>query len=250
MLYAAVGIPLMLLVLADLGDILASFLSSSYKHLLDSWARHSRRRVSTLPRRSSSLKGVLSSKESTLDSRVAIKEPLNLTDILKTQETVKKKFQQLRNLEIFEQIVIQQVLHMRSPFKKCHSCPELDSRPPSQAALSNFDRLGEELDKLTVPCPLIVLIVVAYIMFGALILTRWEKWNTLDAFYFCFVTLTTIGFGDIIPDHPNYFLLVSAYSVIGMAIMVMAFKLMQNRMVSLYKQGVLCISGGRAGQGS
>ncbi|KAM9324589.1 potassium channel subfamily K member 18 [Gastrophryne carolinensis] len=245
MVYAAIGIPLMLLVLADLGDILARILSKSYKYLLDAWAKRARP-FSKLVRRSSSLRGLsgVSSKDSTLASQVTIKEPLNLTDVLKTQESVKRKYMQLRNIEIFELIIIKQVLPVKYPFRKSHSCPELDFEPPSESALSNFDKLGEELDKLNVPCPLILLIVVAYLTFGSFILRRWEEWDMLEAFYFCFVTLTTIGFGDIIPDHPNYFLLISAYTIIGMAIMVMAFKLMQNRMVCLYKQCILCISGG------
>ena len=34
---------------------------------------------------------------------------------------------------------------------------------------------------------------------GALLFTIWEDWTFFDAFYFCFVTSTTIGFGDMTP---------------------------------------------------
>ena len=35
---------------------------------------------------------------------------------------------------------------------------------------------------------------------GALLLTLYEDWSFFDAFYFCFITSTTIGFGDLTPS--------------------------------------------------
>lgn len=40
----------------------------------------------------------------------------------------------------------------------------------------------------------------SYILFGAIIFRRWEtKWDVLTGSYFCFISLSSIGFGDIIP---------------------------------------------------
>lgn len=44
-----------------------------------------------------------------------------------------------------------------------------------------------------VPIWLCVFLVVSYILGGACLFSKWEKWTFLDSAYFCFITLTTIG---------------------------------------------------------
>lgn len=50
-----------------------------------------------------------------------------------------------------------------------------------------------------VPIWLCVCLVASYIVAGTFLFKRWEGWAYLDAAYFCFITLTTIGFGDFVP---------------------------------------------------
>jgi Ion channel len=44
-----------------------------------------------------------------------------------------------------------------------------------------------------VPIWLCIFLVVGYILAGAFLFSRWEEWRYIDAAYFCFITLTTIG---------------------------------------------------------
>lgn len=78
---------------------------------------------------------------------------------------------------------------------------------PNQVPFYNAKQLSliykqykqEQKDKAGVPMVYTLLILVLYLICGMSIFSRFENWKKLDALYFCFVTLTTIGFGDLMP---------------------------------------------------
>ena len=53
-----------------------------------------------------------------------------------------------------------------------------------------------------VPMRLLVC-AVAYFVIGAAVYTQFEGWDGVDSVYFCMVTMSTVGYGDISPSLPG-----------------------------------------------
>ncbi|KAL1130363.1 hypothetical protein AAG570_013301, partial [Ranatra chinensis] len=78
-----------------------------------------------------------------------------------------------------------------------------------------------------------------YVYGGAVLFGKWENWGLLDGAYFCFISLSTIGFGDIVPGDmirqdegiELSFIFCSMYLMLGMALIAMCFNLMQEEVV-------------------
>lgn len=89
--------------------------------------------------------------------------------------------------------------------------------------------------------------VGGYIVFGAAIFSSWEKdWDFLEGAYFCFITLTTIGFGDFVPgdavlnagaEHGQAKLIIACiYVLMGLAIVAMSINLVQEEIIGKFRQ--------------
>ncbi|KAK3095120.1 hypothetical protein FSP39_010538 [Pinctada imbricata] len=58
-------------------------------------------------------------------------------------------------------------------------------------------------------------------MLGAIMYWFWEQWSFMESFYFVFISVSTIGFGDIVPDKQSYFIISSIYLFIGLSLVSM-----------------------------
>jgi Ion channel len=122
-----------------------------------------------------------------------------------------------------------------------------DRAASSQSTIIDDDDDDEDEDeglKLSVPLTITIGMLAFYVFMGALLFGVWEGWDWLTGAYFCFITISTIGFGDYVPGYSNsasdsgaQLKMVGAavYIVFGMALMSMAFNLIQEEMVGKFK---------------
>ncbi|XP_031833725.1 TWIK-related acid-sensitive K[+] channel 7 [Nomia melanderi] len=76
---------------------------------------------------------------------------------------------------------------------------------------------------------------------GAAVFSRYEGWSYFDSFYYCFVTLTTIGFGDYVAlqnDHalsnkPGYVALSLVFILFGLAVVAASINLLVLRFMTM-----------------
>ena len=89
--------------------------------------------------------------------------------------------------------------------------------------------------KVTVPITICLVIIAGYIFAGAVLFTLWEDWDYVTGSYFCFITLSTIGFGDIVPGtdmdkwaSSEKLVLCALWLAFGLSLLAMCFNLMQE----------------------
>lgn len=112
------------------------------------------------------------------------------------------------------------------------------ARISSDRRLSNKE-IRRRIPQVRVPISVSLLIIAAYVFLGAVLFSLWEKnWDYLISSYFCFVTLSTIGFGDFVPgsdveswSSAEKQAICTLYLLFGMAMIAMCFNLMQQEVI-------------------
>ncbi len=66
----------------------------------------------------------------------------------------------------------------------------------------------------------LLFLVVVLLLGGTLFYHRVEGWNLLDSAFFSLITLTTVGYGDLVPTTPLSKVFTMIYLITGMSVLI------------------------------
>ncbi|XP_023159943.2 putative GPI-anchored protein pfl2 [Drosophila hydei] len=139
-----------------------------------------------------------------------------------------------------EQFVLKKLKHSRR--NGSHECVEHQHQQQQQQHQhqqqeddDDDDDYNEESQR-QVPISLVLFILMCYICVGTVIFALWENWSLVDGAYFCFVTLSTIGYGDFVParsfNGPELQLYACcAYLLLGLVLVAMSFSILETQLM-------------------
>uniref|UniRef100_A0A0N4ZNW3 TWiK family of potassium channels protein 7 n=1 Tax=Parastrongyloides trichosuri TaxID=131310 RepID=A0A0N4ZNW3_PARTI len=98
-----------------------------------------------------------------------------------------------------------------------HVCDECQSR--------GLNHHMEMVEEQKIPALLVLAILVLYTALGGVLMSHLEDWSFFNSFYFSFITMTTVGFGDLLPKGKDQILIILIYIIVGLAITTMCIDL-------------------------
>ncbi|GAA52537.1 TWiK family of potassium channels protein 7 [Clonorchis sinensis] len=116
-----------------------------------------------------------------------------------------------------------------------------------------LDNAGINGEVVAVPLTVSIILMTGYTALGGVIFPNWETWTFMDAAYFSFISLATIGLGDLVPGNgrlgdPNtivQLIIGAVYILFGLALLSMCFNLLQDELVAKIKYLTQCCGGGK-----
>ncbi|CAH1406043.1 unnamed protein product [Nezara viridula] len=135
--------------------------------------------------------------------------------------------------------IMYDLAHLRRP-SQAGAAPPLPPRAPTSPssapptpALSTF----AIDDEFNLPISVAIFILLIYIFFGAAVFWVWETdWTFFEAFYFVFISMSTIGFGDLVPQNQMYMMASIIYLVFGLALTSMCINVVQEKLSDTFRQ--------------
>ncbi|XP_049296679.1 potassium channel subfamily K member 18 isoform X3 [Anopheles funestus] len=230
-LYAIIGIPIFLIVLADFGKLFTRGIKFMWAYVRRLYYTGSFRKVRKTAQVQEVMKG------------------LNVVyDMVRRPSTDNE----LQGATTTTAVPTQQPQQPPLPAPAQPPQPQASQRPPSEpqpAGGTGIETIPmpdtpttpvpetfEIDDEFNLPISVAIVILVAYMLFGANIYCRWENWSFFEAFYFVFISISTIGFGDYVPQHPIYMMCSILYLIFGLALTSMCINVVQLKLSDSFRQ--------------
>ncbi|CAK1541066.1 unnamed protein product [Leptosia nina] len=213
--YAIIGIPLFLIVLADFGKLFTRIIKFFWAFIRRFYYTRSCRQV----RRTAPVQEVMKGLNIVYD---VVRRPSQIF----SEEDIETSTQAPPAIE-------------RKP---SDVPPPLPPKPGNQKPLEDGEpdtpapSVFEIDDEFNLPISVAIVILIIYIIIGAVGYSIWETWNFFESFYFVFVSMSTIGLGDLVPDHPMFMMASILYLVFGLALTSMCINVVQVKLSDTFKQ--------------
>lgn len=91
-------------------------------------------------------------------------------------------------------------------------------------------------DEFNLPVSLALFILVLYILLGSFIFTHTDNWRLFESFYFVYISMSTIGFGDYVPKSSVSMIASSVYLLFGLALTSMCINVIQERLSESFEK--------------
>ena len=79
------------------------------------------------------------------------------------------------------------------------------------------------MKKKTVGFLSVVIVLATLFLFGTWFYHNTEGWSKVDAFYFTVMTITTVGFGDLVPTHDFSKIVTALFSLVSIPLVIFCF---------------------------
>ncbi|CAF0883099.1 unnamed protein product [Didymodactylos carnosus] len=210
MIYASLGIPLTLVLLSDLSILLTRFIkySSSVFYRLYSTSYFLQIRSYRLIR--------------------FIEEKLGIVIILQDVASIQNQHHQLTTTTSTVDEDYYDLTEDSSRLLKLQPPPRRKRLSIALQTLCGivFESLDDVSDNFDLTLTQLIVTLIIYIFFGACLFSQHENWSLFDSFYFCYISLFTIGL-NLKPYKPEFMLISSIYILFGLAFVSLCIQTVQ-----------------------
>ncbi|XP_016947512.1 uncharacterized protein LOC108022849 isoform X2 [Drosophila biarmipes] len=203
--YAIIGIPMFLIVLADLGKLFTRCVKFLWAYVRRLYYTRSCRRI----RKQQQIRDAMTGFNTVYD--MAIRRP----SMFFGKSSVDNDEESQADAEAARSMGT--------------SHPETPTSP--------YPETFEVDDEFNLPVSVATLLLISYILLGGVGFKMIEPgWQYLDCFYYVFISMSTIGFGDLVPGDPFLVMVSMIYLIFGLALTSMFINVVQIKLSDHFKR--------------